>query len=131
MLRPGLMNIALKILMVIVVIISIGVIGYVLLVSPPNITKPAPQNNVFVNGVIKIGFGASPHNITFVSQKTGDVASATINKIGYYSIALLGNDTYNVAIFYNTLFGITTNKNCMGILTLNSIVNATNFSRSC
>ena len=124
---------AVKVLAVFILIAIIGVVGYMWFINPPNfyIKAPPPKNNVLVLGVIKTGFGASPHNITFVSQATGQASSTTINKNGYYSIALLGNDTYNATAYYSTLFGLSTNKNCMGTVALNNTVNSINFSRSC
>lgn len=121
-----------KVLAVLIVIAIVGAAGYVLFTYGPSLIKsPPPQNNVLVEGFIRTGFGASPRNITFISQSTGRASSTTINKNGYYSIALLGGDTYTVTAYYNTLFGVSTNSNCSGTLTLNNTANTINFSRSC
>jgi hypothetical protein len=125
---------ALTVLVIIVVLAVIGIAAYVLLDTPllaSLANQSTSQKNVLVSGVIKTGITTSPLGINFTSEKTGQSSYTTIDKNGYYSIALLGNDTYNVTIYYNTLFGTSTNKNCRAVLVFNGMVTAYNFSRNC
>lgn len=120
------------VLVTVFILVIISIIGYLSSDYIASLIKPPPvQNNVLVTGVIKTGFGTTPDYINFTSGKTGSTMITTINKNGYYSITLLGNDTYNVTAYYKTLFGVATNKYCVGMLVLNSTVNSSNFSRSC
>lgn len=125
------MGIKMTIGILVIVVALIGIIAYLLNDIPTLIRQSPAQRNVLVEGVVKTGFGAYPHSINFTSYSTHQTASATIDKNGYYSIILLGNETYNVTAYYGTLFGISTNRNCMGVLTINGTANAINFSRSC
>ncbi len=126
---------ALSVLAAIIILAVIGLAAYLLLTTSllsSLLNQPAPsQNNVLVSGVIRTSFTTSPVGINFTSQKTGQAAYTTINKAGHYSVALLGNDTYNVTIYYSSLFGVSTSKGCRGVLYLNGTATSANFSRSC
>ena len=114
------------------VILILVVIGAYLFFNPGILAKQQQvSHNVVVSGTVKTGFGTSPHNITFTSEQTGQRGSTTINKNGFYSIGLVGNDTYSVVVYYNTLFGVSTNNNCAGTLILNATVNSLSYSKSC
>lgn len=124
----------LNVLIAILVIVAIGILVYVFLNGAigTQLTTQAPvQNDVVVSGIIKTGFTTSPSGINLTSQKTGQTAYATIDKNGHYSITVLGNDTYNVTIYYNSLIGVQTSKNCKSVITLNAIATSYNFSMSC
>lgn len=124
----------LTIMVIIVVLVVIGIATYLLfntdlLAGLKN--QPTFQNDVLVSGIIKTGVTTSPVSISFVSEKTGQASSTTIDKNGHYSITLLGNDTYNATVYYSTLFGVSTNKNCKSILVFNNTITSDNSSRNC
>lgn len=126
---------ALTALLVVLVLVIIAVVAYFLLTAPfilklLNQTAPT-QNDVLVSGIIKTGFSTSPSGINFTSKKTGQTAYATIDKNGRYSLTVLANDTYNVTIYYSSLLGVSTSKNCRTTLSFNDTVTAFNFSTSC
>jgi hypothetical protein len=124
-----------SILLVVLVLIIIGIVAYFLFNSPfiAKLINQAPpvRNDVLVSGIVTTGFSTSPSGINFTSEKTGQVSYATIDKDGHYSITVLGNDTYNVTIYYSSLVGTSTSKNCRTALSFNSTVTSFNFSRSC
>ena len=122
-------------ILLIIFLVIVGIVAYVL-VSTGLLDKllnqtPPMQNDVAVSGIIKTGFSTSPSAINFTSRKTGQIAYATITKDGHYSITVPGNDTYNVTIYYSSLLGVSTSKNCMTALTFNGTVTSFNFSKSC
>ena len=125
----------LAVLLAILVLVVIAIVAYFLFTAPfitrlISQTNPV-QNDVVVGGIIKTGFSTSPSGINFTSKKTGQTSYATIDKNGHYSITVLGNDTYNVTIYYSSLFGVSTSKSCRAVLSFNNMVTVSNFSTSC
>jgi hypothetical protein len=123
-------------------IVSVLVIGIVVLsayllylisTDPYLMEMPSQkQNNVVVSGVIRTMILTRPILATFTSVKNGGKFSTSINSEGYYSISLLGNDTYNIAVYYSGLFGNATSPNCDShAISLNGSVREMNFTMNC
>ena len=121
-----------SVLVVAIVLLS-AVLAYLIAVDP-YVWRASPQrqNSVVVSGTIRTGALTRPVLATFTSRKTGAKSLTTVNGEGRYSISLLGNDTYNVEVYYSGLFGNATSPNCGShMLVLNGSVMSENFTMSC
>lgn len=98
---------------IIVAVIAVGVFALTVGHNLFNVTKAPPQNhnNVLVTGSVKTtGTFTKPVEIAFNSSI--DQGNATVNPNGYYSIYLLGGETYNVTVYFNGALGRSSSAKC-------------------
>ena len=97
-----------------------------------NISVVAPPTTVTVSGIVSVSSGNTPYQIQFVDA-TGVGHTAAINNggsnSGSYSINLPNLTSYQVTVYYNSLFGVRT---CSGgTLSLQSATIAVTENYSC
>ena len=111
--------------------IMIGIAGYLNYLKNKK-KVPTQQNSVVVSGRITTGILTRPVSVAFMSRSRGTRYSTSIDGRGDYAISLLGNDTYNVVVYYGGIFGNATSPDCDShVLALNGNADMANLTLSC
>ena len=120
------------ILVIAIVLLSLYLL-YPFIMNASALLIPKPQqNSVVVSGRITTGILTRPVSVAFMSRSRGTRYSTSIDGRGDYAISLLGNDTYNVVVYYGGIFGNATSPDCDShVLALNGNADMANLTLSC
>jgi hypothetical protein len=122
-------------IVLVIIVLALGVLYFIGTLTPNAGglgTHIAPQSVLVSGKVTTTGFGTSPSEINFTSQRTGQSYSTTIDGNGEYSVSLLGADQYNVTVFYESILGKSTSPTCSSYkLLLNSTVSNATLNVEC